>query len=212
MFNFGLEKRSFCILTFDSLNERWIVENQFYEYSSLCFCWNRLRCLFPSFCNFGTLKLYSAPTCVANFKLKIGLCLSITTVGSNLHACLLVIRALSAWYDGREWFNSLCKHVMEQDWSWNRPALDYLELYHAARKWGKLKFCTGLVAQLQFDINSTQIWHLRKRTVCNLFNYGLVLVLFIFRWVTIKLARKKKTIMINLTNMNSLVFACPLVL
>ncbi|KAK4485083.1 hypothetical protein RD792_007691 [Penstemon davidsonii] len=43
-------------------------------------------------------------------------------------------RALSAWYDGREWFNSLCKRVMEQDWSWNRPALDYLELYHAARK------------------------------------------------------------------------------
>jgi len=23
---------------------------------------------------------------------------------------------------------------MEQDWSWNRPALDYLELYHVARK------------------------------------------------------------------------------
>ncbi|KAL0363218.1 UNVERIFIED_CONTAM: Soluble starch synthase 3, chloroplastic/amyloplastic [Sesamum calycinum] len=43
-------------------------------------------------------------------------------------------RAISAWYDGREWFNSLCKRVMEQDWSWNRPALDYLELYHAARK------------------------------------------------------------------------------
>lgn len=43
-------------------------------------------------------------------------------------------RAISAWYDGREWFNSLCKCVMEQDWSWNRPALDYLELYHAARK------------------------------------------------------------------------------
>ncbi|PHT30313.1 Soluble starch synthase 3, chloroplastic/amyloplastic [Capsicum baccatum] len=46
----------------------------------------------------------------------------------------LVLRALSAWYDGRDWFNSLCKQVMEQDWSWNRPALDYLELYHAARK------------------------------------------------------------------------------
>lgn len=47
-------------------------------------------------------------------------------------------RAISAWYDGREWFNKLCKTVMEQDWSWNRPALDYLELYHAARKleWG----------------------------------------------------------------------------
>lgn len=43
-------------------------------------------------------------------------------------------RAISAWYDGRDWFNSLCKQVMEQDWSWNRPALDYMELYHAARK------------------------------------------------------------------------------
>ncbi|KAK6124494.1 hypothetical protein DH2020_041775 [Rehmannia glutinosa] len=47
---------------------------------------------------------------------------------------LLFGRAISAWYDGREWFYSLCKRVMEQDWSWNRPALDYLELYHAARK------------------------------------------------------------------------------
>uniref|UniRef100_A0A7N0UI48 starch synthase n=1 Tax=Kalanchoe fedtschenkoi TaxID=63787 RepID=A0A7N0UI48_KALFE len=43
-------------------------------------------------------------------------------------------RALSSWYDSRAWFNSLCKRVMEQDWSWNRPALDYLELYYAARK------------------------------------------------------------------------------
>ncbi|WOH12254.1 hypothetical protein DCAR_0831756 [Daucus carota subsp. sativus] len=45
-----------------------------------------------------------------------------------------VNRAISAWYDGRDWFNSLCKLVMEQDWSWNRPGLDYLELYNAARK------------------------------------------------------------------------------
>lgn len=45
-----------------------------------------------------------------------------------------VNRAISAWYESRDWFNSLCKVVMEQDWSWNRPALDYLELYHAARK------------------------------------------------------------------------------
>ncbi|XWS19411.1 hypothetical protein CRYUN_Cryun31cG0013500 [Craigia yunnanensis] len=44
-------------------------------------------------------------------------------------------RAISAWYDGRDWFYSLCKRVMEQDWSWNRPALDYMELYHAARKY-----------------------------------------------------------------------------
>ncbi|CAI9087174.1 OLC1v1021180C1 [Oldenlandia corymbosa var. corymbosa] len=43
-------------------------------------------------------------------------------------------RAISAWYESRDWFNSLCKRVMEQDWSWNRPALDYMELYHAARK------------------------------------------------------------------------------
>ncbi|KAK7359778.1 hypothetical protein VNO77_01743 [Canavalia gladiata] len=43
-------------------------------------------------------------------------------------------RAISVWYNGRDWFNNLCKRVMEQDWSWNRPALDYLELYHAARK------------------------------------------------------------------------------
>ncbi|KAH8493309.1 hypothetical protein H0E87_020138 [Populus deltoides] len=34
----------------------------------------------------------------------------------------------------RDWFNLLCKKVMEQDWSWNKPALDYLELYHSARK------------------------------------------------------------------------------
>lgn len=43
-------------------------------------------------------------------------------------------RAISAYYDGQEWLNSLCKTVMEQDWSWNRPALDYMELYRAARK------------------------------------------------------------------------------
>ncbi|XP_057960630.1 starch synthase 3, chloroplastic/amyloplastic [Malania oleifera] len=43
-------------------------------------------------------------------------------------------RAISAWYESRDWFNSLCKRVMEQDWSWNRPALDYMELYHSACK------------------------------------------------------------------------------
>jgi len=43
-------------------------------------------------------------------------------------------RAISTFYDARDWFNSLCKRVMEQDWSWNRPALDYMELYHSARK------------------------------------------------------------------------------
>lgn len=43
-------------------------------------------------------------------------------------------RAIHTWYNGRELFNLLCKRVMEQDWSWNRPALDYIELYYAARK------------------------------------------------------------------------------
>ncbi|KAL5214378.1 hypothetical protein ABZP36_003530 [Zizania latifolia] len=43
-------------------------------------------------------------------------------------------RAISTWYDARDWFHSLCKRVMEQDWTWNRPALDYMELYHSARK------------------------------------------------------------------------------
>uniref|UniRef100_A0A0A9D9I3 starch synthase n=1 Tax=Arundo donax TaxID=35708 RepID=A0A0A9D9I3_ARUDO len=43
-------------------------------------------------------------------------------------------RAISAWFDARGWFQSLCKRVMEQDWSWNRPALDYIELYRSACK------------------------------------------------------------------------------
>ncbi|XP_074270130.1 starch synthase 3, chloroplastic/amyloplastic-like isoform X3 [Silene latifolia] len=44
-------------------------------------------------------------------------------------------RAITCWYDAKEWLNSLRKRVMEQDWSWNRPALEYMELYHAARKY-----------------------------------------------------------------------------
>nr|CAB3480242.1 unnamed protein product [Digitaria exilis] len=47
---------------------------------------------------------------------------------------LVAMRAISAWFDARSWFHSLCKRVMEQDWSWNRPALDYIELYHSASK------------------------------------------------------------------------------
>ncbi|CAL4997198.1 unnamed protein product [Urochloa decumbens] len=43
-------------------------------------------------------------------------------------------RAMSCWFDARDWFHSLCKRVMEQDWSWNRPALDYIELYRSASK------------------------------------------------------------------------------
>ena len=43
-------------------------------------------------------------------------------------------RAISGWYEGREWWHGLAKRVMEQDWTWNKPALDYLELYYGARK------------------------------------------------------------------------------
>ncbi|BBN03016.1 starch synthase [Marchantia polymorpha subsp. ruderalis] len=43
-------------------------------------------------------------------------------------------RAISAWYEARDWFQDLCKQVMQQDWTWNRPALDYIELYYGAKK------------------------------------------------------------------------------
>ena len=43
-------------------------------------------------------------------------------------------RALDAYYDDRTWFNGLAARIMLQDWSWNRPALDYVELYWQAMK------------------------------------------------------------------------------
>lgn len=43
-------------------------------------------------------------------------------------------RAIDAYYNDRQWFYGLQKRVMLQDWSWNRPALDYIELYYATRK------------------------------------------------------------------------------
>jgi glycogen synthase len=39
-------------------------------------------------------------------------------------------RALDTYYNDRQWFNKLAKRVMLQDWSWARPALDYIELYY----------------------------------------------------------------------------------
>lgn len=39
-------------------------------------------------------------------------------------------RCLDAFYNDREWFRLLQKRVMLQDWSWNRPALEYEELYY----------------------------------------------------------------------------------
>ncbi|KAK9861945.1 hypothetical protein WJX84_010056, partial [Apatococcus fuscideae] len=41
-------------------------------------------------------------------------------------------RALSMWYNEPKAWRQLCQRVMEQDWSWADPALDYIELYHKA--------------------------------------------------------------------------------
>jgi starch synthase len=43
-------------------------------------------------------------------------------------------RALDAYYNDRAWFHSLQRRVAEQDWSWNKPAVDYISLYFAALK------------------------------------------------------------------------------
>jgi starch synthase len=43
-------------------------------------------------------------------------------------------RAMSAWYSDRGWWNDLAGRIMTQDWSWNSPALDYIELYYKAMK------------------------------------------------------------------------------
>ena len=41
-------------------------------------------------------------------------------------------RALDAYFNDRGWWRSFQERVMRQDWSWNRPALDYIELYYSA--------------------------------------------------------------------------------
>mmetsp|Transcript_6307 Transcript_6307/g.21709 ORF Transcript_6307/g.21709 Transcript_6307/m.21709 type:complete len:156 (+) Transcript_6307:132-599(+) len=43
-------------------------------------------------------------------------------------------RAIDAWYNDRKWYASLQASNMRQDWTWNRPAMDYVELYRAALK------------------------------------------------------------------------------
>ncbi|KAK3275240.1 starch synthase [Cymbomonas tetramitiformis] len=43
-------------------------------------------------------------------------------------------RCLDAFYNDRDWFHGLQRRVMEQDWSWNKPAERYVELYHQAKK------------------------------------------------------------------------------
>ena len=41
-------------------------------------------------------------------------------------------RALDTYYNDRIWFRQFQERIMRQDWSWNRPALDYIELYYSA--------------------------------------------------------------------------------
>jgi len=43
-------------------------------------------------------------------------------------------RAIDTFYNDRAWFHGLQARVMDQDWSWNRPAQEYIELYYQARK------------------------------------------------------------------------------
>jgi starch synthase len=43
-------------------------------------------------------------------------------------------RALDAFYNDQMWFRGLQRRVMLQDWSWNKPGEEYVELYHAALK------------------------------------------------------------------------------
>ena len=41
-------------------------------------------------------------------------------------------RALDAYYNDREWFRGLQSRIMLTDWSWARPAIDYVEIYRRA--------------------------------------------------------------------------------
>ena len=43
-------------------------------------------------------------------------------------------RAIDAYYENRQWFEKLQERTMEQDWSWNRPAVEYLDIYRACMK------------------------------------------------------------------------------
>lgn len=43
-------------------------------------------------------------------------------------------RAMDAMWNDRKWIRSLQARVMRQDWSWSRPALDYIEVYYSLAK------------------------------------------------------------------------------
>jgi hypothetical protein len=47
---------------------------------------------------------------------------------------VILCRALSFWYTDRAAWERLVRRIMDQDWSWSTPALDYIELYYKALK------------------------------------------------------------------------------
>ena len=54
--------------------------------------------------------------------------IAVTVQGTDAGAMDYALnRALDAWYNDKPWFHSLQSRVMQQDWSWNGPALDYIE-------------------------------------------------------------------------------------
>ncbi len=45
---------------------------------------------------------------------------------------LAMRRAMAMWYNDRKGFEEVQARVMNIDWSWYSPALDYVELYYKA--------------------------------------------------------------------------------
>ncbi len=61
-------------------------------------------------------------------------CICATAVKPLMYSGFNWCRALTAWFSNREGWEQLVHRVMEQDWSWSEPALDYIELYYKALK------------------------------------------------------------------------------
>jgi len=55
--------------------------------------------------------------------------------GANTHSLDLALnRALNLWYNDKGAWSLLARTVMNQDWTWNSPALDYIDIYYRAMK------------------------------------------------------------------------------
>lgn len=98
--------------------------------------------------NFATLQLATAAadlllSCLSLYFFLCYICTSQTGLATNGFSFegtdaagldYALNRALSMWYSDRESWAELAASVMQQDWSWDSPALDYLELYYKALK------------------------------------------------------------------------------